>query len=214
MQGFGHSIGKTIESALHSEAGYEGANDSLSVQSIRSRLQEADLIRLFGAKLGQRLWKLLHGDDEEPVNPSPEYPVQISVEDSHYGIATFEEAVLEMRKLCIHLLQRLREDLTEDIDGTSLRANTSMQGTQAQSYWALYPTSLRLTIRQGYDSSRQSISVAFPVDAIDESTDFEERAARLIKRTLSPLLRKLVKTQGTCRITMYVARLRLDGALS
>lgn len=176
---------------------------SLTAQTIRDNLDEATFIAKFGSKLGNRLWNLLHGIDDEPVNPSPEYPAQISVEDSHYGITSFDQAITELRKLCIHLLQRLNEDLTEDMNGSPLPGTPSKvsEGT----YWALYPTNLRLTIRQGYDQSRQSTSVTFPVDALDEAVPAQERAERLTKGTLSAMLKKLLNTQPAdvaCRITM------------
>lgn len=173
------------------------------MKTIREQLDEAIFTRKFGSKLGDRLWNLIHGTDDEPVNPSPEYPAQISVEDSHYGITSFDQAIIELKKLCKHLLERLAEDLTEDMNGDPLAGSGSR--TSQSTYWALYPSSLRLTIRQGYDHTRQSVSTTFPVDALDVSKPPEDRADRLTKGTLSGMLRKLLGAQPSnvaCRITM------------
>lgn len=139
--------------------------------------------------------------------PSPEYPAQISVEDSHYGITTFDQAIVELGKLCVHLLQRLTEDLTEDLDGNPLAPSIlHANGGHSRVYWALYPTNLRLSIRLGYEGySRQSVSTSFPVDALDDTTSAEERAESLTRATLTPMLKKLLKAQSTdqpLRITM------------
>lgn len=209
LQGFGHAIANTVKAALDGRPRVQSpestfaAPRSLTVQTIRENLDKGTFVTKFGHKLGSRLWDLLHGNDEEPVNPSPEYPAQISIEDSHYGITSFEQAITELRKLCAHLLQRLNEEFTEDMHGGPLAGAGSKPSRNT--YWALYPTSLRLTIRQGYDHSRQSISVSFPVDALDEFIPAEERAEQLTKGTLSGMLRKLLNSQPAdtaCRITM------------
>jgi DNA polymerase iota len=211
LQGFGYAIAKTVQNALRERAIPDLDYHKLTCQMIRDNLDEKAVASLFGAKLGSRLWSILHGNDEEPVNPSPEYPLQISVEDSHYGITSFTEAVAAMHKLCLHLLQRLKEDLTEDMNGDAL-ASTKTVGPagieRKVTYWARYPTSLRLSIRQGYDGfSRQSISTTFPVDALDEDVSAEERSRTLTQNLLTSLLKKLLGAQGTsgqCRITMSV----------
>lgn len=207
MQGFGSAIAQTVKSAIEEKAQLILPERSLPIQLIREHLDESVFISQFGPKLGRRLWALMHGDDQEPVHPSPEYPAQISVEDSHYGITSFEQAIKELRKLCVHLLQRLSEDLTEDMDGNPLLpTNGGTSGAHTRTYWALYPTNLRLSIRIGYEGyARQSVSTRFPVDALDDTHPAERRADRLVKDTLTVMLRKLLKTHSPgqpLRITM------------
>lgn len=173
----------------------------MTVGLVRQYCTSQHFTTWFGAKLGPRLWGLLFGIDEEPVHPSPEYPVQISVENSHYGITSFKQAVDEMGLLAAHLLDRLKEDLTEGIDGKKLEG----AGSNKRVFWAQYPTQLRLTIRQGYDRARESKSSPFPIDAIDDDVLVETRAARLTKGVLSSLLKKLLKGGGPdsgMRLTM------------
>jgi DNA polymerase iota len=207
LQGFGSAIAHTVKTAIEEKSGIDIPERSLPIHLIREHLDQAVFLSKFGPKTGQRLWKLIHGDDEEPVNPSPEYPAQISVEDSHYGITSFDQAITELGKLCIHLLHRLTEDLTEDLDGNPLVPSITSAGKgQPRIYWAMYPTNLRLSIRLGYDGyARQSVSTQFPVDALDDTRPAEERAERLTRNTLSPMLKRLLRTQTPnqpLRITM------------
>ena len=195
---------------------------------IRSTCTSRDFEAWFGAKQASRLWSLLHGEDSEPVHPSPEYPLQISVEDSHYGITSYKEAIAALGALALHLLQRLREDLTEGIDENPLIAaaaarsgsvdyddNVKGKGRASERMrWAQYPTTLRLTIRQGYDRQRETKSTSFPMDCIDEDTPIDVRADKMTQGILASLLKKLLKinTSSTgvagsvpavsCRITM------------
>ena len=201
LQGMGHAICKTIQAAI-AERSPEDAEAPLTIALIRAHCSSLDFTTWFGAKLGPRLWSLIHGDDDEPVNPSPEYPLQISVENSHLG-ASFDEAIKEIGALSLHLLKRLKEDLTEGIDDNPLVAVKKETSGRAKAIWAQYPTTLRLTIRQGYDRSRESKSVAFPQDAIDEDIPVEERARILTSGILTTLLKKVVKQGDTkCRVTM------------
>lgn len=199
----GHAICKTIQAAV-AERSPAQSDAELTIALIRAHCTATDFAVWFGVKLGTRLWDLIHGDDDEPVNPSPEYPLQISVENSHLG-ANFAEAIKEISALSLHLLQRLKEDLTEGIDDNPLQAIKMESAGQAKARWAQYPTTLRLTIRQGYDRSRESKSVAFPQDAIDEDQPVEMRAKRLTEGILTSMLKKLLKTTDgelKCRITM------------
>lgn len=199
----GHAICKTIKSVI-AERCPADAEAPLTIALIRSHCSSVEFHSWFGAKLGSRLWALIHGDDDEPVNPSPEYPLQISVENSHLG-ASFSEAIKELSALSLHLLQRLKEDLTEGIDDNPLEAVKKETSGKAKAVWAQYPSTLRLTIRQGYDRSRESRSVAFPQDAIDENRPVEERARVLTSGILTNMLKKLVKSDHPdvrCRITM------------
>lgn len=207
LQGFGSAIAHTVKIAIEEKTGTILPERSLPIHLIREHLDQSDFLSKCGPKAGQRLWKLIHGDDEEPVNPSPEYPAQISVEDSHYGITSFDQAITELGKLCIHLLERLTEDLTEDLDGNALLpSTTSVTNGQPRIYWAMYPTNLRLSIRLGYEGyARQSVSTQFPVDALDDTRPAEERAERLTRNTLTAMLKRLLKHQTPnqpLRITM------------
>lgn len=200
VQGFGYAICKILRSHIDKVLGVEDPPWPLTMSLVRLHCTEKQFSIWYGGKLGSRLWGLLTGEDDEPVHPSPEYPVQISVENSHYGITNIKQAIDEMGVLVLHLLQRLREDLTEAIDGTILTADSGKRV-----FWAQYPNQLRLTIRQGYEKTRETKSTAFPMDAIDEAIPVEQRANRLTKGVLTSLLKKLLKTttaDGTCSLTM------------
>ena len=43
----------------------------------RQKFSQKHLIKEFGLKLGQKLWNLLHGIDEETVKQSPDCPKQV-----------------------------------------------------------------------------------------------------------------------------------------
>jgi len=192
IQGFGHSISNTIRTHLDEVLGVADPPRVLTVGLVRQHCTDKAFLGWFGEKLGPRLWGLLFAVDNEPVHPSPEYPVQISVENSHYGITNFKQAVDEMGLLAAHLLDRLKEDLTEGIDGKKVGTADASKKV----LWAQYPTQLRLTIRQGYDRVRESKSTPFPIDAIDDDVPSEIRAARLTKGILTSLLKKILKGSG------------------
>ncbi len=71
------------------------------------------LCDLFGARLGSRLWSLLQGVDEEGVTPAPEFPAQISVEDTYRRLEGEENIVRQIHKLSESLLRRLESELLD-----------------------------------------------------------------------------------------------------
>lgn len=211
IQGFGHAILSSLRERLDAKTAPD-PDRALTVNTLRTGLAASDFTKLFGAKAGTRLWEMLWGDDVDPVVPSPEYPVQISVENSHYGITHIKQAIEELGGLAHHLLLRLQEDLTESPDDIPLPAPGGVLKPYFTSTkemplrpWVHYPSILRLTIRQGYDRQRESTTVAFPVDAIDETLPVDVRAAKLVNGVLTSMLKRLLKTTSNdvqCRITM------------
>ncbi|KDN46619.1 DNA/RNA polymerase [Tilletiaria anomala UBC 951] len=87
----------------------------LTVSLVCSYFDAASFDVLFGERLGQRLWALLQGRDDEPVVPAPEFPAQIGVEDTfpRGGIAG-DEVVRQVQTLALSLLRRLEVELLED----------------------------------------------------------------------------------------------------
>lgn len=55
----------------------------LIVQDVREKATARQFRQWYGERLGTRLWFLLFGEDDEPVNSAPDYPATISVEDSY-----------------------------------------------------------------------------------------------------------------------------------
>ena len=55
----------------------------LIVQDVREKATARQFRQWYGERLGNRLWSLLFGEDDEPVNSAPDYPATISVEDSY-----------------------------------------------------------------------------------------------------------------------------------
>lgn len=146
LTGFGGSIVNKIRAALGGEtlghSGTEWLNGGLgadpqaglqdprggappvklTVELTRRALSRTQFDELFGARLGARLWALLHGRGDEPIVPAPEYPAQISIEDTYRGLkgAPVQE---QLEVLSCSLLRRLETELVDRDNDEILTAN-------------------------------------------------------------------------------------------
>ncbi len=179
-------------------------NQTLTISDLRHQITLPQLSTLFGSRLGLRLHQLLHAIDDEPIHPSPEYPKQISVEDS-FALdmkRTWEVIGREMLELTILLLERLQDELL--VSGTEAAAAvpTAMMMTTGKhdssplsmKQWIRYPSQFRLQVRREWEAprGRDSKSTALPAFIFDLRKPLMERAEMLHKRVGLGLLRDLM----------------------
>jgi DNA polymerase iota len=175
----------------------------LTVAQTRQLLTLGDFSRLYKdqPRLGPRLWGLLHGIDEDPVRPNPEYPKQISVEDSYARTMkrSLQTLRAQMQALIEDLLRRLEDELMEDpgeepgwllppisvtLDRTAVVKRT----------WKRYPRQFRLALRLDWDhpGGRDSKSTIMPAFIFDIARSVSDRADALMNKVGTSLLNELL----------------------
>ncbi|PWN94072.1 DNA/RNA polymerase [Acaromyces ingoldii] len=127
INGFGSSIVRQLCDSIadpHSPSPSTIDASQLTVALARQVFDREKLIGLFGARIGNRLWQLVLGSDDEPVQPSPEIPAQISIEDTYRVPLHTESAVkAQILTLSTSLLRRLETELrVSDSDDDSVPA--------------------------------------------------------------------------------------------
>lgn len=121
LPGFGYRTRLTIAEhlPLSSEAAEVQKNEveddapveeRYKVADLRRRATEQKLCTWLDPKIGPRLWALLHGQDEAAVVMTPDYPAQITVEDSFGGLNDFADVMRNTEALTLHLIERLEVD--------------------------------------------------------------------------------------------------------
>ncbi|KAL1915321.1 uncharacterized protein VTP21DRAFT_6779 [Calcarisporiella thermophila] len=165
------------------------------VGEILPKLSRAKMISWYGPEKGERLWMLLHGVDTSPVIPTPQFPQQLSVEDSFRRCADFSA--------CLEKLVPLTVDLIERLDGELVEYDTE----NGRGQWLRYPRTFRLSVRANvngfnlpwggveetwYMDKRHSKSSPMPVEVFDLRRGKEERAKILVETTAASLLKRLV----------------------
>lgn len=122
LNGFGSAItAKMCETAVRTIGLPESAASAerMTVLVAREIFDRQALVRLFDQRLADRLYGLLHGIDDEPVVRAPDYPAQISIEDTyrvfvgdqHHGLP-FDQVPNQFFVLAQSLLRRLETELT------------------------------------------------------------------------------------------------------
>lgn len=89
--------------------------ESMTILVARTLFDRPTLSEMFGERIAIRLHALLHGIDDEPVIKAPEFPAQISIEDSFFGLP-FEKVPDQFLKLGDSLLRRLELELMSHPD--------------------------------------------------------------------------------------------------
>ena len=118
LSGFGSvAVSKISEALFQDMERQSGVSESvprLTVAQARKAGSLSMFEGLFGARIGRRLWLLLHGIDDEDVVTTPDFPVQISIEDTypHPGIRG-QEIHRQILVLSTSLLRRLEFELIE-----------------------------------------------------------------------------------------------------
>lgn len=187
IQGFGSAVLATLATA------YPALPEKPTIHDLRTTATQAAFRRLLPPSTAIPLWDLLHGRDEAPVKPSPQYPAQISVEDSSASDLwrTFSSIRMQGTKTLAKLIERMEEELTMPpgepyLDGISFQPRP----INAHSSWIRYPSQLRLTIRTY--TSTQSKSATMPAFVFDVSISKQERAERIMKSLVDRMIRSLL----------------------
>ena len=165
----------------------------LLVDDIRQHLSLPSAISLFGEERGRWLYNVAHARDDSRVIASALYPTVISIEDS------FQHC--ELRQVVERRLEELAVDLVRRMEG-DLRS--------ADGKWALYPSSVRLTVRHrqlvvsgiAHKHRRVSKTARCPVEVFDSSSEPEQRARLLVRRSLMPLFDQLVERQASWDLSL------------
>jgi DNA polymerase iota len=187
IQGFGSAVLATLATA------HPALPEKPTIHDLRTTSSQAAFRRLLPSSTAIPLWDLLHGRDEAPVKPSPQYPAQISVEDSSASDLwrTFPSIRTQGTKTLAKLMERMEEELTMPpgepyADGITFHPRP----ISANSSWIRYPSQLRLTIRTY--TSTQSKSAAMPAFVFDVSISKQERAERIMKSLVDRMIRSLL----------------------
>jgi DNA polymerase iota len=170
----------------------------LTVAQTRSLFVLSDFTRMFKDQR-HRLWGLLHGIDDDPVKPNPEYPKQISVEDSYArtmkrSFGTIREQMLSLIK---NLLRRLEDELMDDPEGGSdpgWLSNPCVRPAASKRIWKRFPTQFRLALRLDWDhpGGRDSKCSTMPAFIFDTTRSIDTRAAAIMDKVGVALLRDLL----------------------
>ena len=153
---------------------------------------------------------MLWGEDASAVEPAPEFPKTISVEDSYANVYVQPEGVqAEFERLSASLLKRL-ECVGRRADGTDVnRAElvdepaTLGAASSTSRRWAMYPTQLRLSLAKRGTWGRESRSAPLPVDILDLALPFDQRTTRLVK-TFTGLARAIL---GSAKFELVIINL-------
>lgn len=183
----------------------------VSVGTARKMLSLEELVGLFGEVIGPRLWALVSGRDTEPVIPAPDFPLQLSIEDTYpYPSLRGASIHAEISRLSLSLLRRLELELTTQNDALQEQPQPLSQETTiknevvtirdyqeqpstvavARAGWLRYPMKLRLSVRQGWNN-RVSKQTKMPVEIFELNQSKEIRAAAIAKACRG-LLRALI----------------------
>ncbi|KAK9368361.1 hypothetical protein V1509DRAFT_88122 [Lipomyces kononenkoae] len=152
-----------------------------------------------GQSSGEKLWDLLHGVDSTTVQPTPDIPTQISIEDSFRSLTSIIEVQTVLRKLSNSLLDRMYIDLM-DSNGD----------------WLGHPQTARLSTRPrstGYYGSRISRSDSLPSIVFSSSHSRDYIVDYLVDRCWMPLFSKLIGDTKTFDLVLLnVAVVNIDKA--
>lgn len=187
IQGFGSAVLATLATA------YRTLPENPTIGDLRTTASRAAFRRLLPSSQAMVLWDLLNGCDEALVKPSPQFPAQISVEDS--SAANLWRTFAVIRNQAVTSLTKLIERMEEELmcppgepyaNGITFRPRP----IRADSHWVRYPSQLRLTIRTY--TLTQSKSAAMPTFVFQSSINREERAERIMKSMVERMIKSLL----------------------
>lgn len=221
LNGFGSMIVEKLCTVAAKSVGFDEKDfpsSQLTVSLARQIFDRQSLRDLFGERLGARLLNLLHGKDDELVNKAPEYPNQISIEDTYRQL--HGEAILEqMHILSGSLIRRLETELLETdepalnqsfncIEKPALEHEDGNAHIKVRDYseepstpskvvrqmWKRYPLTMRLSIRQGW-VPRVSRQGKMPVEIFDLELSRPARA-RILAQNVIAIYRAILASDG------------------
>lgn len=189
VQGFGSKVIQTIRTEIEGGHDSKPAPDAwthppedptLTLGRIRSspRIHLDSLSEMFTPAVGKSLFDLLWAQDESEVVMSPDWPLQIGVEDSFWRLGQgkgcrWETWQGETRRLARNLVARLEGELKEDPSDAPPAKRAKTTG------WLRFPAKLRTTIMlRGV--GRQSKTMAMPVEVFDDAIPSEPRAEKVV----------------------------------
>ncbi|PWN35389.1 DNA/RNA polymerase [Meira miltonrushii] len=193
--------------------------ESMTILVARTLFDHTALSEMFGERIATRLHALLHGIDDEPVIKAPDFPAQISIEDSYFGLP-FEKVPEQFVKLGDSLLRRLELELMSHPDPRQESEEEKVRKQEAEaemvevpldifgnprSTWLRYPLSLRLTTRQGY-TNRISRQTRMPVEIFDISVPRIERA-KVLMHSCEALFRAVIQFEGNKGMGIHLINL-------
>lgn len=136
------------ESAYHVGFAPDTTGDGILVRDARLHpdMSALNLQKILGGPgwpkdIGQKVYELVNGVDDSEVAVVKFVPTQISIEDSYLVLDNVEDVRVELIKLSISLIKRMRLDLVEDRTAKPLPDETS------RLEWQAVPRSLRLSTR-------------------------------------------------------------------
>ncbi|SPO21586.1 related to DNA Polymerase iota (POLI) [Ustilago trichophora] len=184
----------------------------VTVGTARKMLSLEQMVELFGEVIGPRLWALVCGRDIEPVIPAPDFPLQLSIEDTYPYPSLRGPAIhAEIRRLSVSLLRRLELELTtqppmplnhptplsqetviknESVTIRDYHEDPPQPSTGKGGGWLRFPLKLRLSVRQGWNN-RVSKQTKMPVEIFELDQPRDVRAAAIAKACRG-LLRALI----------------------
>lgn len=183
----------------------------VTVGTARKMLSLEEMVTLFGEVIGPKLWALVCGRDTEPVIPAPDFPLQLSIEDTYPYPSLRGPAIhAEILRLSNSLLRRLELELISSNQvpppsSQPLSASVNIKNEQVvvRDYtdsdtpsvrggggWLRFPMKLRLSVRQGWNN-RVSKQTKMPVEVFELGVEREVRAATIAK-ACKGLLRALI----------------------
>ncbi|KAJ9112525.1 hypothetical protein QFC22_006282 [Naganishia vaughanmartiniae] len=190
IPGFGTHVISSLVSALPPTAlGEETTSRDMTVHHVRASIPLSTFTRLFPGPQATTLYNLLHGRDPSPVRPTPEYPLQLSVEDSYADNLTrpLDVILAQMLALVKKLLERLEEEL---VGSASERYSNGITFSPplvsaTPRTWQRYPSQFRVTLRTFANTSSQSAPMpAFIFDTRVPAADRAERVMRAVGKRL------------------------------
>ncbi|KAK9353769.1 hypothetical protein V1523DRAFT_379104 [Lipomyces doorenjongii] len=168
------AIYKKTDNVNHTMAGERDA----TVFNVRHMANKQLFINSLGQSSGDKLWDLLHGVDQTGVQPTPDMPTQISIEDTFKSLTSLIEVHNVLRRLSYSLLDRMYIDL-KDSNGD----------------WLGHPQTARLSTRPrstGYYGSRISRSDSLPSIVFSSSHGRGSIVDYLVDNCWMPLFSKLI----------------------
>ncbi|GAA94817.1 uncharacterized protein L969DRAFT_90803 [Mixia osmundae IAM 14324] len=180
------SLNTYYQTTDEADAGRRAHAGPLTVAQVRQAATEADMISWFDERIGKRLWGLLHGYDPAPVLATPDFPKQISIEDSYLKVATMEDAMAKTLPLITSLIRRLELELGADTQEAAGKEASAV----AKTAWLRYPTKLRFSMR-ATGRGRISKSVLMPVETFDTTQTKETRAGLLLQGPIKRMMQDI-----------------------
>ncbi|KAF2460234.1 hypothetical protein BDY21DRAFT_405586, partial [Lineolata rhizophorae] len=149
--------------------------------------------------IGPRIFRLLHGVDDDPVAPARDLPRQISVEDSFGAggaLDSLQGVQLVLGRLATSLVRRMRSELVDGEQGERGRRwvavpRTVRLATRASSSAAAGPSAAAPPGQPYAALPRASRSAPLPRLALELGSAADAVAERLVRAVLLPLFRRL-----------------------